>query len=343
MILFVDVLVKFERPYLLKGTILAIAFIIFSANLISLYFIYNGYNQSLSEIFTISLILTILNLPHLIHFHKIDKKNLLLSIFIFLIKLLSIVDYSFLFQINNSPSLENILTNKIWTEILRLVFGFIYFFTSFNTFKSIFHSLSNKNVYHEKINNWTKYIIFSFILIFVCFIFQLILPSNPLSPNIVLIGASTSFSLVLIYRPSFLNKMNLEILMSEKFNVVNQLESSIDNSKLNLELFSVAFFHKAYFSDKKCSIEDFSSKLGVTSGELKSFLAVHFNSTFADLVNKSRVALFVEMIQNPTNNSLTIEGLSEKAGFGSRQNFHTAFKKFHGGNPSDLLKAVDKN
>jgi AraC-like DNA-binding protein len=107
-----------------------------------------------------------------------------------------------------------------------------------------------------------------------------------------------------------------------------------------MDIFTVEFFHKAYFSNKNSSVEDFSSILGVSPEELKAFVSIHYNLSFTDLVNRSRVQIFVDLIQNSDNENLTIEGLSVMAGFGTRQNFHKAFKKFHGGNPSDLLKAV---
>jgi len=40
--------------------------------------------------------------------------------------------------------------------------------------------------------------------------------------------------------------------------------------------------------------------------------------------------------------SYTLEELSEKSGFGSRSSMNRAFKKFHGGSPSDLMKVFEK-
>jgi len=44
-------------------------------------------------------------------------------------------------------------------------------------------------------------------------------------------------------------------------------------------------------------------------------------------------------MKQPENKNLTIDALSKEAGFSSRQQLYKPFKKFHGGNPSDLLDA----
>ena len=146
--------------------------------------------------------------------------------------------------------------------------------------------------------------------------------------------------MLLLFRPAFLNKTNLEISLSDRFNENNAGSNSSEKIKLSKDLFTISFFHKAYYANKDASLEEFSSLLEISPKQLKDFILASYNVTFIDLVNQNRVKLFVELIKDSENNNITIEGLSEKAGFGSRQNFHKAFKKFHGGNPSDLLRAV---
>ena len=56
-----------------------------------------------------------------------------------------------------------------------------------------------------------------------------------------------------------------------------------------------------------------------------------------ELVNKSRVGHFVEIVKEPKYKNYTVEALAMEVGFSSRQRFYQPFKKYHGGNPSDLI------
>jgi YesN/AraC family two-component response regulator len=59
--------------------------------------------------------------------------------------------------------------------------------------------------------------------------------------------------------------------------------------------------------------------------------------SFEELLNKSRVDYFVEIIKEPKFKNYTVEALALEVGFNSRQRFYQPFKKYHGGNPSDLI------
>jgi YesN/AraC family two-component response regulator len=59
--------------------------------------------------------------------------------------------------------------------------------------------------------------------------------------------------------------------------------------------------------------------------------------SFDELLNKSRVDYFVEIIKKPQFKNYTVEALALEVGFTSRQRFYQPFKKYHGGNPSDLI------
>ena len=61
--------------------------------------------------------------------------------------------------------------------------------------------------------------------------------------------------------------------------------------------------------------------------------------TFIELVNKCRVDYFVSLVKSGSYKNFTIDALSSMSGFNSRQNLQRAFKTFHGGTPSDLIKA----
>lgn len=127
--------------------------------------------------------------------------------------------------------------------------------------------------------------------------------------------------------------MHLSATVSKIFYKKNTIQ-------LPKDTFYTQFYIKTYYLNKEASIENLSHQLGITLDILSSFIFEEFGCTFSDLVNKSRIEYFIDLIKSEQYKDLTIESLSEKAGFGSRQNFNRYFKRFHGGNPSDLIKSI---
>ena len=109
--------------------------------------------------------------------------------------------------------------------------------------------------------------------------------------------------------------------------------------EVNADKFIKEFYTNLYFVNKETSLDDFALKLKVSPNILNDFIYETSKMNFTDLVNKNRIAFYVNMVSNKEYQQYSIEGLAELAGFGSRQSLYRNFKRFHGGNPSDLLKA----
>ncbi len=97
------------------------------------------------------------------------------------------------------------------------------------------------------------------------------------------------------------------------------------------------FFTNVYFTNNEISLETMAKKMNVGTNDLYKFIYYKYSMTFNDLVNKNRVDYFIELINNPKYLNFTIDALAKEAGFSSRQHLYKPFKKFHGGNPSDLI------
>ena len=80
--------------------------------------------------------------------------------------------------------------------------------------------------------------------------------------------------------------------------------------------------------------------MGVSKDIMFKYIYFKYSLSFDELVNKSRVEYFVEIIKLPKFKDYTIEALALEVGFGSRQRFYQPFKKYHGGNPSDLVDII---
>ena len=80
--------------------------------------------------------------------------------------------------------------------------------------------------------------------------------------------------------------------------------------------------------------------MGVSKELIFNHVYQTYSMSFDELVNKNRIEYFVEIIKDPKFKNYTVEALALEVGFTSRQRFYQPFKKFHGGNPSDLIDIV---
>jgi YesN/AraC family two-component response regulator len=80
--------------------------------------------------------------------------------------------------------------------------------------------------------------------------------------------------------------------------------------------------------------------MGVSKEIMFKFIYFKYSLSFDELVNKSRVEYFVQIVKLPKFKDYTIESLALEVGFASRQRFYQPFKKYHGGNPSDLIDVI---
>jgi len=158
-------------------------------------------------------------------------------------------------------------------------------------------------------------------------------------PNNVKIFISILFSLglvlIILYRPSFINKNGTKISLGFLFNQ-NDFRTAINEIDFNFH-----FFTNFYFKNKTANIVEFSNIMDVNKEVLFNYIYFTYSMTFDEFVNKSRVEYFVEIIKEPNFKNYTVEALAMEVGFSSRQRFYQPFKKYHGGNPSDLIDTLN--
>jgi AraC-like DNA-binding protein len=144
-----------------------------------------------------------------------------------------------------------------------------------------------------------------------------------------------SLLLIILYRPSFINKNGSKISFGFLF---NQNDFSFDIKEVD---FNFHFFTNFYFKSKSANIEEFSNIIGASKNVMLNYIYLNYSMSFEELVNKSRVDYFVEIIKDPKFKNFTVAALAMEVGFSSRQRFYQPFKKYHGGNPSDLIDILN--
>ena len=91
------------------------------------------------------------------------------------------------------------------------------------------------------------------------------------------------------------------------------------------------------------SLLDLTNDLGVPLYQVSFFLNHAKGKNFHDMLNEYRVEYSRELMLKEKNQQLTLEAIAFDSGFGNRNSFTIAFKKFTGNTPSAFLKEVRQN
>ena len=344
-IVFFDVLIRFTSPIRLKIffllfvlAIIVISFCLFIRSVPDHYILIRMIcpmliGTSMVQIFT--------NLYFVQH-KKIANIYLIsaYAIYIYLIIYVQIVGYETVFpkynSIGSSPSqVAKSVNLPMYLEFLIHV-DFIFFnlFCLYYIFNILF-KFSFKNIYFKKIQVWTfcffMVIFTQLIIIALSAVFKF---SNEFNIYIRIVLGLTLL-LIILYRPNFINKNGSKISFGFLF---NRNDFSSDIKEVD---FSFQFFTNLYFKSKTANIEDFSNIMGVSKDVMFNYIYFNYSMSFDELINKSRVDYFVEIIKDAKFKNYTVEALALEVGFSSRQRFYQPFKKYHGGNPSDLIDILN--
>ena len=339
LIVIVDVLVKYKKPLVLKFFFLLLPI---SIGLISLI----NSTAAINFVFFIAILKTnlaiaVLNIFAILYFPKFKKGVLAVT-------LLMLSFSIFLMLVNKDILPRNPLTDLFRTisvdkdlnitvnQLVRSIKFFYLFFITINIgyfWLVIYYKTNLNNVYYEKVRTWTTFLfLLSFIVVFMNVIIAFV-SNRELWTNSLTIFTGFYILILVLKRPSFLNTSAKKIAFGHKFNL--EQEAKIDEID-----FLRIFQDQHYFTNKDASLEGLANQLKVSTQNLSQFINKTYNVSFGDLVNKNRVDYFFEIVHNPDYQNFTIDALAKEVGFSSRQHLNKPFKKFHGGNPSELIDAA---
>jgi len=219
-------------------------------------------------------------------------------------------------------------------KFLRVLLIFSFFFTFIYFLYKILTKFGMNNIYFDKIKTWTFSIFVLVVLMLLMYVPFPFLKNNFELGYFISMFFYVYILIIILYRPAFLNKSSMKIALGDNFKKIPDL--IIKDSD-----FIQQFFTFFYFTKQDASIENFAIVLNVGSNDLYKYVYYKYNMTFNDLVNKNRVDYFIDIIHNPKYLNFTIDALAKEAGFSSRQHLYKPFKKFHGGNPSDLINILN--
>jgi AraC-like DNA-binding protein len=260
--------------------------------------------------------------------------------YVCLIFYVQIVGYDTVFPISNSinskvtqgaVSFNLPIYFDLFLELDFILFNLFCLYYIYN----ILFKFSYKNIYFKKIQFWTFcFFIVIFMQLILILLFTVIeIPSYFKTYIKIILGLV--LLLIILYRPSFINKNGSKISLGFLFNKKDFIAniSAID--------FNFHFFTNFYYKNKEANILEFSTIMEVNKEVLFNYIYFTYSMSFDELINKTRVEYFVEIIKEPKYKNYTVEALAMEVGFSSRQRFYQPFKKYHGGNPSDLIDVLN--
>jgi AraC-like DNA-binding protein len=344
-IVFFDVLIRFKAPIKLKIFFLLFVLSILVASF-SL-FIRTWPDQYVLLRMTCAMIIGTAIVQIFTNLYFIQHKKIAniytifaYTIYIILIFYVVIVGYETVFPISNSIKSTasqgaNSINLPLYLNLLiELDFVLFNLFCLYYIY-SILFKFSFKNIYFKKIQIWTFCF---FMVIFTQLVFialSTILKFSTDFNSYIRIIFGLALLLIILYRPGFINKNGSKISFGFLFNG-NDFSSDINEVDFNFY-----FFTNLYYKSKTAGIEEFSNIMGVSKDILFKYIYFTYSLSFDELLNKSRVEYFVEIIKDPKFKKFTVEALALEVGFSSRQRFYQPFKKYHGGNPSDLIDILN--
>ena len=145
-------------------------------------------------------------------------------------------------------------------------------------------------------------------------------------------------SIALLFRPEVLYGMktgnqNKKETKSRPTTNSNQFPSEMHESLKN-------FLEKRLYLTRNIKIQTVADELGVQPHVLSAYINQVYGLRFNDLVNWCRIQYIKDGLNSAKWDLLTLEGISEEAGFNNRTTFLAAFKKFTGVTPTAFVNGA---
>jgi AraC-like DNA-binding protein len=335
LITIMEVIVNFKRPSSLKIILLVILFcIIVHTAGITFYFNYLSYRRLIvipSAIFMIASLFFV----SLLFKNKMSKYLLVFGVIIFVFQSINVLVYLFIFPVSKSLLVSDIPPVGSMQSLFRICVLIYILFINIKLLFTILEKHKSRNIYFKELLLPATFII---ILVgFICLINILKTVSIIQDPIFQLLYLLSYFFYlqIILFRPKMMNQTDF------KFSLIG-IFKKLTAQVVPFNIFIEVFFTEKYFLNSLATLEDLSQKTNVSPDTLNEFLILNYGIGYTDLVNKHRVDYFIALIKKGDFIQYTIEALAIQSGFGSRQSLQKAFKKFHGGTPSDFINSIQR-
>ena len=334
LLVFVEVCVNFKRPILLKTMILIVTGALAWRGMGYVYCYHQSYNRWAIDIPQSILPFATISLFTYIYKSRLTWYIISIGSLILLLQLAFQTYFSLINPGYNNIPLWALPGVGIYFKIAKAIITLFVFSINLWILLKILTKYKPSNIYFIQLRKWTLYLLLFQLLSGISFVLYVYLDSEyrNIAYLFVLIFNFAGI-LPLLFRPKFLNRSNLKIKLGNLFD--KRIEDSLTE-----KLFADIFFTQVFYLNPDASVDTLKKQLNVSSEILNNFLYTHYGLALTDLVNKHRVAYFIDLINTGKYGNYTIDALAQEAGFGSRFHLYKSFKKFHGGTPSDFIRSV---
>jgi PAS domain S-box-containing protein len=94
------------------------------------------------------------------------------------------------------------------------------------------------------------------------------------------------------------------------------------------------------FKNKQLQVADVAEFLGIPARKIGEIIKKCEDKSFSEFVNAYRTKAVIKMMEDPKNQHITIEAISQMCGFNSKSVFNVSFKKETGKTPSQYLEEI---
>ncbi|PKP15351.1 MAG: hypothetical protein CVU06_16725, partial [Bacteroidetes bacterium HGW-Bacteroidetes-22] len=123
--------------------------------------------------------------------------------------------------------------------------------------------------------------------------------------------------------PASSSNKEIEIYKSDDSRILQKLSEMIEKDKIYL--------------DSDLTLRRLAINLSTNTTYLSKLINQKYQQNFNSFINKYRIKESIRLMEHPENANLTLEALSERAGFNSKSSFNTFFKKYTGYTPTAYL------
>lgn len=120
------------------------------------------------------------------------------------------------------------------------------------------------------------------------------------------------------------------------------LKSSLSNehSKFILKQMVILMEQEKIYTNPKLKISDIAKRLNTSSNVISQVINQEMEMNFYEFINNYRIAEAMRMLSDPNYSHITILGIAENSGFGSKNTFNRFFKEKVGLTPSQFIRKV---
>ena len=252
---------------------------------------------------------------------------------------------------------KNLFVPSVVNFVFRPLIGLIYVLICIRLMFLKFKYERPENKQAKLIYTWLVFLIFSTLLVYTSFLIFTIFSFQTLDYkiaevkgyyflNLTLIGL-VLFNVSLLFFPNILYGLpQLDFVLPNKIKepaaeqlhkkVVRSFEISDEKLQLLHDKIEQYCQTKPYLNPE-FSLSTMSADTDIPVHHLSYYFNEHLNINFNAWKNDHKINYVIELIDNGSNELLTLDALAKQAGFGSRTTFFNAFKQKMGLTPSEFL------